>query len=180
MAGRTPALAVASFTGPLQRSLSCVTDAVLDVGGGYHPAGGPHAATLAGGLPVPLAGGENLSLVVALQYRIVEESGASGAWKVSISAYAYRLLDPDEAELLAYHWHPSGRSAMTFPHLHLGSAGVGPGGALLRAHLPTGRVALEEVIRLAIVDLGAQPRRADWSEVLVESQKIFERWRTWP
>lgn len=179
MAGRTPASAVEAFVRPLQRAISCITDAVLDVGGGYHPSGGPHVATLAGGLPVPLRGA-NVSLVVALHYRIVEDSGARGPWKVRIDAYAYQLVNREELEILSYHWHPSGRSVVTWPHLHLGQAGIGRDGTLLGAHMPTGRVALEEVIRLAVVDLGVEPRRPDWSDVISESQEAFEEWRTWP
>jgi hypothetical protein len=179
LAGRTPASAVEAFVRPLQRALSCVTDAVLDVGGGYHPAGGPHAATLAGGLPVPLRGRTGVSLVVALQYQIVEEPGARH-WKVRIDAYAYQLLDGKEVEIVSYHWHPSGRSAVTWPHLHLGQASIGRPAILLGAHLPTGRIALEEVIRLAVLDLGVQPRRPDWSDVIRETQETFERWGSWP
>lgn len=89
-------------------------------------------------------------------------------------------MDRDEVEILSYHWHPSGRSAVTWPHLHLGQAGIGHHATLLAAHMPTGRVALEEVIRLAIVDLGVEPRRRDWPDVIRESQEAFEEWRTWP
>ncbi len=153
---------------------------MLDVGGGYHPAGGPHAATLAGGLPVPLRGPANVALVVALQYRIAQESGPSSPWKVRISAYAYQLVNREEMEVISYHWHPSGRSAVTWPHLHLGPAGVGRHAMLATAHLPSGLVALEEVIRMAVTDLGVEARRPDWSDVLAESRDAFEVWRGSP
>jgi hypothetical protein len=38
--------------------------------------------------------------------------------------------------------------------------------ALARAHVPSGAVLLEDVLRLAIEDLGVRPARADWSDVL--------------
>lgn len=179
MAGRTPAEAVVAFVDPLQRALSCVTDAVLNVAGGYHPASEPHAATLAGGLPVPLASSGGLLLAVTIHYRIVEAEGPRGPWKVVAAAYSYRLLATDEKESLAYHWHPAGRSSTTWPHLHLGPAGGGTG-ALLKAHLPTGRVALEEVLRLAVDHFGVTPSRRDWENVLAGTQESFEQWRTWP
>ncbi len=64
---------------------------------------------------------------------------------------------------------------MTWPHLHLSQASIGHPATLLGAHLPTGRIALEEVIRLADLDLGVRPRRPDWSEVIRETQEAFER-----
>ena len=38
-----------------------------------------------------------------------------------------------------------------------------------RMHLPTGQVAIEDVIRLAIVEFGVRPRRADWAAVLART-----------
>ena len=66
--------------------------------------------------------------------------------------------------ILAYHWHPVGVSPVTAPHLHLGGqlmdVDVG------KAHLPTGVVSLQAVLRLAIADLGVAPLRDEWREVL--------------
>ncbi len=118
------------------------------------------------------------SRVVGLQYQIVEDPGARH-WKVRIDAYAYQLLDGKEMEVVSYHWHPAGRSAVTWPHL-LGQASIGHPAILLGAQPPTGRIALEQVIRLAVMDLGLQPRRSNWSEVIRESQETFERWGSWP
>ncbi len=164
MASRTPAEAVAEFVALLQQALSCVTDSVLDVRGGYRPSDEPHAATLNRGVPVRLHGHDRLGLLVSLYYRIVEDSSIQGPWVVRTAAYYFALTDSDDKELLTYHWHPAARSAVTWPHLHLGAFSHGAG--LSRAHLPTGRIALEQVLRLGISDLGVQPRRQDWSAVL--------------
>lgn len=40
---------------------------------------------------------------------------ASGSFAVVTTAYSYRILDLDERELLAFHWHPVGRSNVTTP-----------------------------------------------------------------
>jgi hypothetical protein len=41
-------------------------------------------------------------------------------------------------------------------------------------HLPTGWIAIEEVIRFCIVDLGVRPK-AGWQAVLAESHEKFTR-----
>jgi hypothetical protein len=48
------------------------------------------------------------------------------------------------------------------------------------AHVPTGRIALEELLRMAIAEFGARPRRKDWEQVLERTQAGYEDWRTWP
>ena len=182
MAGRTPAEAVQNFLGPLQQAISCVTKTVLNVSGGYSPRedGEPHTLVLGDGSPDRLGSNPPLFLTVALHYHIVEASGKRGPWKVSIAAYWYSLDDEQGQEILAFHWHPRGRSSVTSPHLHIGP-GAGVQYPRLRgAHIPTGRVALEDVLRLAIRELGVEPLRRDWADVLDRTQRAFEQWRTWP
>jgi hypothetical protein len=41
-------------------------------------------------------------------------------------------------------------------------------------HLPTGFVALEEVLRFCIVDLGVNPLSDEWNGVLEESYRLFK------
>jgi hypothetical protein len=179
LAGKSPAEAVTNFIDPLRRALTCVTQAVLTVGGGYYPSEKPHGATVNDGLPVPLKGEGGLSLIAMLQYRVVEATGERGPWKVSTVAYNYEFVrqsEDGEERILAYHWHPDGGSSVKGPHLHV----LDPAGPLRKAHLPTGRVALEEVLRVAISELGVKWLRSDWRRVLNKSQKAFEDWRTWP
>lgn len=179
MAGRTPAEAVAAFLTPLQQALDCLTSTVLNVSGGYYAADRPHALLLGKGDPVALQGEHRLSLSVAQNYRIVEFEGPRGPWKVQTTAYFYELRRGDE-ELLGYHWHPHGASRYTSPHLHLGPGAQLGFAPLHRAHLPTGRIAIEDILRVAITEFGAQPRRGDWDEVLDKTQSGYEAWRTWP
>jgi hypothetical protein len=47
-----------------------------------------------------------------------------------------------------------------------------------RAHLSTGPVALEDILRLVITEFGVTPRRADWDTVLQRTRHTFER--QWP
>jgi hypothetical protein len=82
--------------------------------------------------------------------------------------------------VFSYQWHPGGRSPVTWPHLHLGAGAEVGRTELASAHLPTGRVSIEEVLRLAITELGVEPLRDDWREVLERTQAAYETWRTWP
>jgi len=55
-----------------------------------------------------------------------------------------------------------------------GTAALAGGGLLSRkSHLPSRRIALEQVLRLA-VELGAEPELADWEDALADSQQLFE------
>jgi hypothetical protein len=125
-------------------------------------------------------------------YRIIRPA-AGGRWKVQTAAYYYAFDDADGHEILAYHWHPS-EGGVRFAHLHIGSGAVdaavllaaqrSPQHNALRpdvaaAHLPTGRVALEDIVRLAIEQFHVPPRRKAWDETLRTSRSAFEAARTW-
>jgi hypothetical protein len=76
------------------------------------------------------------------------------------------LREPEGPEIVAYHWHPGRRSPIDFPHLHLGAGSGVDREELHKAHLPTGRVELEDVLLMAIQEFGVRPRREDWEEIL--------------
>lgn len=188
MVGRTPAEAVEAYRAPLQRALSCVTDRVLTVqgvrGGGYLPADAPHAIALNEGDPVTLRGAIPLALTVLQQYRIVETPYPDrGPWTVATTAYLYSLesiadVPERRTEFVSYHWQPQGGAGAPYPHLHIGEAAIGAaiqvGSRYLhRMHFPTGRIAVEDVIRLAIVEFGATPLRGDWDIVLTETRAAY-------
>ena len=75
---------------------------------------------------------------------------------------------------MAYHWHPTERSDVMFPHLHLGPGAKAEQSELMKAHLPTGGIALEDVLRLAIRDFAVRPRRRNWAEILDSTQTAVE------
>ncbi len=184
MAGKTTAEAVQNFLDPLQRAMSCVTEAVLSVGGGYHasPANNPqqrHVLTIHNS-PAVLGRDKHFALDLVQHYRVVEGEGAHGPWKVSTVAYYYTLLIAATAqEVLGYHWHPQGRSDVTYPHLHLYEGAGSLQHNLRKAHLPTGRIAVEDMLRLAIIHFRVLPLRQDWETILTETQDAFQQWRLW-
>jgi hypothetical protein len=111
-------------------------------------------------------------------YRIVEDAGPRGPWRVITTAYYYALEDADLQEIIAFHWHPNQRSPVHYPHLHLG-AGAKIGHPLLQnAHIPTGPITIEDVLRLAITDLGVEPLidRGEALRILAETQMRYQGW----
>jgi len=161
----------------VQEVVRCVTYQPLRYSTNYKSAE-PPLLVLGNGDPVPLPGPGRISLTFAMHYAIVRATGRRGPWRTSTRGYLYGLDDADGHEILGYHWHPYGRSPETRPHLHLGAGAGVRRPELTSAHLPTGRIAIEDVLRMTITDFGVQPLRADWQQVLAESQAAFERSRT--
>lgn len=108
-----------------------------------------------------------------LRYDFAVDSVEGARYVARTVGYRYQVLDPQGQELLAYHWHPTGVSPVTYPHLHLSSRvrpiEVGQDAdpvALGEMHLPTGFVAFADVVRLLIAEFGAQPRQTDWAAIV--------------
>ncbi len=151
--------------------MQCVADAYLNVGGGYYPDRNPCALILNDGEPV-LLGASGISLLLRQTYEIVPNK-ISGEWKISTRSYVYSLAD-DSGEVIAFHWHPFPDWEVDFPHLHFRRTAE-----YSRAHYPTGRVAVEEVVALVIREFGVAPRRDDYLRILDEGLAKFRQWRTW-
>ena len=180
MAGKTPQKAVQNFVKPIQLALSCVTDCVI-ARSGDDSTNKDHVLIVGEGEPFPLrrTSGSALRARVSQNYRIVPAEGPRGPWKVTTTAYLYTLEEADGPEILSYQWHPSGPSSVHYPHLHVGQAAGKPRPELRRAHLPTGRISLEQFLWLAIEAFKVRPRRDDWRDVLFKTRQKFEQWRTW-
>lgn len=85
----------------------------------------------------------------------------------------YQVIDTDETEVIAFHWHPTGVSRVRDPHLHLSSklrpvpiGRAGDEAPLASMHVPTGFVPLADVVRFLIDEFGIIPLRDDWHTVL--------------
>ncbi len=87
-----------------------------------------------------------------------------------VEGYAYSLDDADGREILAYHWDPRRSSHVRRPHLHLGAGARLGREDLLGSHLPTGFVAVQDLLLFAIRDLGVRPLRPDWESVLEQAE----------
>lgn len=110
-----------------------------------------------------LRGEGQLGLTVLEEYELIET--AAGSWEARVVSYFY-AVEHTGSELLAYHWHPQGHSQVTEPHLHVRGSREIEGQPLGKLHLPTGAIRLEDIVALAIEELGAEPLREDWRQVL--------------
>lgn len=163
IAGPTPAAARRLLRDVLQSALSCITTAVF--------AERTDAIESDFNATAQLASGSGYGrLTVTLRHFFALVSDAAGGrrhrWQAQTTAYFYTLDDADGREILAYHWHPTGRSPVTRPHLHL-SAGAGTlRHELQKAHLGTGFVTPVTLLTLLIESFAVRPRRSDWARVL--------------
>ena len=105
---------------------------------------------------------------VRVWYDVVASPSAR-RWSVAIVGYDYSLRERDGVEVLAYHWHPTGPSPVTAPHLHVGGRTAPVD--LSKVRLPTGPVSLAAVVRMTIADLGVEPLRPDWHAVLDRAER---------
>jgi hypothetical protein len=185
LSGKSPHQAVDAFVNPLNRARSTVTNAVLAVSPGGYGAGGPHTVAFRVGSPRLSTDYGGLALTAIVGYSAVQTDDPDrGPWKVKTENYVYRLTAADGARAISFEWHPTGSSPVTTPHAQLGSAGLGQGlsdlGRLLsKAHIPTRRISLEQVLEFAIRELHVHHLRDDWEKVLEETYAAFEQWRTW-
>jgi hypothetical protein len=173
--GRNAHEAREAFLVPLRRALSCITDAQLFVPG---KSPGDLEALALSADPLRLRSGSRpdhtyVKLVIGHQFRVVQDGPTD--WHVSTAQYEYYILDDDERELIAWHWHPGSR--ITYPHLHA------PAGTIThKMHVPTGRVSIESVLRMLLNDLAVSPmpaRTQDFSQILDESERNFIEHRRW-
>lgn len=125
-----------------------------------------------GGTLVGLKGPKRLAITSTIRYLVVRTADAQrGPFKVTTRGWMHTIYE-DGREVFAYHWHPLSDSHVTVPHLH---AHWAPD----RLHVPTGRVLLEDLLRVA-EDLGAEPDDKDkWNAVDQENRESFARGATW-
>jgi hypothetical protein len=186
--GRTPNEAVESYTSPIQESLGCILQGRLTRGSDpASPEPAIHFLSLNFNQPTPLNGFPELFLRFLQNYQVID-TGEPGRrrYKVVTLGYQYSLETTDRRELLIYQWDPRGTGGTTRPHLHVGRRllqeriVVGERRyELPKFHIPTGRVAIEDVVRFAITEMDVTPRRTDWETVLDRNQTNFEQWKSW-
>jgi hypothetical protein len=161
---RAPAEAVEHYRGRTARLLSCLTTVHVVIRA-YHVSDVPLKLELARGDAARLHADPRLTLLVTEQYEVRQ---STAGWYVEIVGYLY-AIGYEDRELVSYHWHPSGKSTITQPHMHVGAAVQIGDRWLGKVHLPTGMVGLEQVIALAIVELGVEPLRDDWERLIAEA-----------
>lgn len=94
--------------------------------------------------------------------------------RVATNGYQYQIA-VGEQPLLEFHFHPGRR--VDHCHVHV-SAEPRAWPTLRKVHIPTGRVAVEDVLMLLITDLGITARPNAMLR-LAEQRRRFERLQTW-
>jgi hypothetical protein len=184
LAGRTLSEAVNNYIAPLAEALLCITQRRLS----RPPSRGlrlntPYEANLADMDPVALRGQVPLTFSAGQNYEILELDEGDQRWRYAIrtSAYFYAIATAEGRSILEFHWQPDAKPArdeekvITIPHMHVGPA-VTAGQTVIRpdsfhkAHIPTGRVTLQSMVRLLIEELGIEPLNAKWNDILTASE----------
>ena len=182
MAGRNVNEAVNNYRDPLKEVIGCVTQPILlfSAGGGYR-VGNEYSLALQKGDPVKLGGEANISITMIQYFRPVEDVRKDyGPYRVSTRAYYYTIQDADGHEVLAYHWHPTAPNSNTpWPHVHLEyGAGVGRQ-ELAGEHIPTGRVTVEDFVRLLLEVFKVPEQKPNWRDVLDRTKGRFDFYKSW-
>ncbi len=94
-------------------------------------------------------------------------------------SYTYEVEEEaTRHELLAFHWEPHSR--VTIPHLHIGFALSDKTLPFHnKAHIPSGRVPIEDVVRFLISDLRVTPVITGLSDVVSASRQSFMAQKAW-
>ena len=98
------------------------------------------------------------------------------SYSVSTTKYTYAIsTTKDDKEFLSFHW-----DGKTDPHIHIGFAAKELGALIdKKYHIPSGRVAIEQVVRFLITELGVPERKRNALTFLSESFKAFRKRASW-
>jgi len=186
MPGKTPYEAFSAFVEPLAGALNCVSQVRFEVTeGGKNQLGKVHGLFLTGTKIndgyVPLKGAaRRLEFRARMLYEIIKDDRETyGPLRVTTKAYDYSLRTADHQGVFDYHWHPTGLSHESRPHVHIGAAQLRTDAVLAaKDHIPTGRITLEAVVRQAIA-VGAEPLLKGWEDRLAASEGPHILFRSW-
>ena len=112
------------------------------------------------------------SLSLAIQHWTVIRT-REGKLVTSTQGYLYQVIVGSDA-VIEFHYHPAQRA----DHCHVHVAGALPGFDLNKIHIPTGRIAIEDVILLVVNDFDVKPKRG-WQKALAAERNWFETNQTW-
>lgn len=184
MPGRTIPEAIGAFTAPLQQAVSCLGIAKLTISSQIGAVRMDQAMSWGinngGGMELRSASGR-LEFYASMFWKVIADPD-NGPFRVTTTGYDYQLLR-DDRELWDFHWNTGEKSKVKTPHLHLGDVVLSTAAPVTsKAHLPTGRVTLEQAVRWA-VEFGAQPKFSDWEDRLALAEAphlLFRSWNTEP
>ena len=121
---------------------------------------------------------KNLTFTFEQYYRI-RWAGEDDKYRIKTESYTYEIEEEEtNHELFAFHWEP--HSTVTIPHLHLGF-GLGQHDLPIdnKAHIPSGRVPVEDVVHFLIRELNVVPIVNNWADTIARSRERFMEHKTW-
>jgi hypothetical protein len=174
--GDTPEEAFESYALPLKQVLGCVTSAHI-----RRPPGRQFGNESSPSLfaftenPARLNGSRDLCLYFSQWFYVgpFDEK----RFKVYTTSYRYHVINAADTyhELISFHWEP-GRSATDNPHIHIGfSARDCDPPFSPKAHIPSGRVPIEDVVLFLIEELKVEPITHEWQAIILKARSAFMR-----
>lgn len=181
MPGKTPNEVFDAYAKPLKAVLGCITRETLlrrTIPGHENENGFPLQEFFFVKNPVRLRGAA-LVFNFSQYFRVVWRNTA---YKVKTESYTYEIEDEESGhELLAFHWEPNApNSKILFPHMHIGFALKDESLRINnKAHIPTGRVPVEDVVSFLISELGIAPLSPEWEKTIREKRHAFMSKKSW-
>jgi hypothetical protein len=125
---------------------------------------------------------------------VVPIEDTSNKVRIKTREYIYKISSVETGKALyEFHWHPekidretlepmkledTDKKPFPYPHSHVRiSTEEIPD--LYDKHIPSGRVAFEDVVQFLIGDNNIEPNRNDWQAVLDHNREVFRQLRKW-
>lgn len=181
MPGKTPNEAFDAYAKPLKAVLGCITRETLlkrTVAKSEDENGFPLQEFFFVKNPVRLRDSA-LTFNFSQYFRVVWKNTA---FKVKTESYTYEIEDETSGhELFAFHWEPNApNSKILFPHMHIGFVLKDEKLRLdNKAHIPTGRVSVEDVVVFLISELHVIPLNPEWEKIIREKRHAFMNHKSW-
>jgi len=150
----------------------------------------PYSVTLNDMNSVPLPSEPWVYLVAGQTIKFYEDKpdGGDERYRVQTLSYTYAFTvkkDNKEVELLNFAWQREPDPSNLYPraHLHVGTGLLAKPtpirtGNFHKAHIPTGRLSFEAIVRFAIREFDVKEQRDDWEPLLDASEAKFEAHKT--
>ena len=168
MPGRNPEEAWRDFRDPIRRTVGAVDLTTRLIQRRF-----PEERRLLATPSTGIAFGKELTLIFSLLLEPVPFETTQ--WRMTTRRYDYTIVHDSGDLVFGWHWHPeSKRSRVTYPHIHVPSAG-----RYRTRHIPTGRISLEDVVLFGIDDLGVAGTYPTAREVVSEVHARHRIDRTW-
>ena len=143
-------------------------------------------------LPVKTIDGSRQYILIAHMITEVVDDH-KGNQRVHTREYIYKIADNAGGSLYEFHWHPekidrvtleprllqqSEKAPFPAPHIHV-HAKDSRFPSLHKNHIPSGRVAFEDVLQFIFEECDVQPNRLNWKDVLKQTKAKFEADSSW-